>query len=268
MHSSAREANFQALLSDDREVRAHVSDLVEVYENIRAEDVRGTRLAHMVDAAHPTQQEPSLVYDRTRMRQSSLPDSVLTPFIRFLNCKQQTTVCSTNLDGPPDTAIPREAKFLDKFSLRGVEYSTVRCRIRNSHVLFRHFEPDTSRASNQPEPGQITHIFLHSSVPTSYTLPKHKPLHPGFYLCVRPYLSLQPELSNIDEMYRRFGFAGGFLCRRELAPPIIIEPCGIISHIAVTPLDVEEHHVMHILPMDRVRLSLCTSAAKRLRIRE
>jgi len=166
-------------------------------------------------------------------------------------------VCSTNLDGPPDTAIPREAKFLDKFSLRGVEYSTVRCRIRNSHVLFRHFEPDTSRASNQPESGQITHI---SSIPL---FPHHtpflniKPLHPGFYLCVRPYLSLQPELSNIDEMYRRFGFAGGFLCRRELAPPIIIEPCGIISHIAVTPLDVEEHHVMHILPMDRVRLSLC-----------
>ena len=264
MHSSAREANFQALLSDDCEVRAHVGELVEVYENIRAEDVRGTRLAHMVDAAHPMQQEPSLVYDRTRMRQSSLPDSVLTPFVRFLNCK------STNLDGPPDTAIPREARFLDKFSLRGVEYSTVRCRIRNSHVLFRHFEPDGSRASNQPEPGQITHIFLHSSVPTSYTPPKqkHKPLHPGFYLCVQPYLSLQPELSNIDRMYRRFGFAGGFLCRRELAPPIIIEPCGIISHIAVTPLDVEEHHVMHILPMDRVRLSLCTSGAKRLRIRE
>jgi hypothetical protein len=266
MHSSAREANFQALLSDDRDVRTHVGDLVEVYENIRAEDVRGTRLAHMVDAAHPTQQEPSLVYDGTRMRQSTLPDSLLAPFVQFLNRKQQTAVRSTNLDGPPGTAISREAKFLDKFSLRGVEYSTVECRIRNSHVLFRHFEPD---ASNQPEPGQITHIFLHSFVSTSPRPPKNnEPLHPGIYLCVRPYVSLQPELSNIDQMYRRFGFAGGFLCRRELAPPIIIEPCGIISHVAVTPLDVEEHHVLHILPMDRVRFSLCTSGAKRLRIRE
>jgi hypothetical protein len=63
-------------------------------------------------------------------------------------------------------------------------------------------------------------------------------------------------------MYRRFGFAGGFLCRRELAPPIIIEPCGIVSHIAVTPLDVEEHHVMHVLPMDRVRLSLYLRSEK------
>jgi hypothetical protein len=49
-----REANFQALLSDDSEMRSHVSDLVEVYEAFRTEDVRGTRLAHIVDAAHVT----------------------------------------------------------------------------------------------------------------------------------------------------------------------------------------------------------------------
>jgi hypothetical protein len=75
---------------------------------------------------------------------------------------------------------------------------------------------------------------------------------------VQPYLSLQTnsELSNMDQMYRRFGFAGGFLCRRELAPPIIIEPSGIISHVAVTPLLIKEHQVLHILPMDRVCLSL------------
>ena len=58
MHSSVREANFQALLSDDRELRSHVSDLVEVYDTIRTEDVRGTRLAHMV---HVTQSQPDLV---------------------------------------------------------------------------------------------------------------------------------------------------------------------------------------------------------------
>ncbi|KAF8470345.1 hypothetical protein DFH94DRAFT_604409, partial [Russula ochroleuca] len=49
MHSSIREANLQALLLDDSEVRSQVSNLVEVYESIRAEDVCGTCLAHMVD---------------------------------------------------------------------------------------------------------------------------------------------------------------------------------------------------------------------------
>ena len=58
MHSSVREANFQALLSDDRELRSHVSDLVEVYDTIQTEDVRRTRLAHMV---HVTQSQPDLV---------------------------------------------------------------------------------------------------------------------------------------------------------------------------------------------------------------
>jgi hypothetical protein len=58
----------------------------------------------------------------------------------------------------------------------------------------------------------------------------------------------------MDQMYRKFGFAGGFLCRRELAAPIIIEPSSVISHVAVTPLAIEEHRVLHILPMDRVRI--------------
>jgi hypothetical protein len=55
-------------------------------------------------------------------------------------------------------------------------------------------------------------------------------------------------------MYRRFGFAGGFLCQRELAPVVIIEPSDIVSHVAITPLCINEHLLLHILPMDRVRL--------------
>jgi hypothetical protein len=258
MHSSARDANLRALLLDDSEVCSQVGDLVEVYENICAEDVRGTRLAHMVDVVRLTQQEPNLVYDGTRLRKSNLPGSVLVPFIQFLKCKQQTTGDVTGLDGPPCTEIHPEARFLDKFSLRGVQYSTINHRTRNSHILFRHSQSDASKAPSQPEPGQIMYIFLHSGVSTPHTAlrtapPAHKPLHPDLYLCVRPYLSLQPELSNMDQMYRKFGFAGGFLCRRKLATPIIIEPSSIISHVAVTPLVIKEHPMLHILPMDRVR---------------
>ena len=272
MHSSVREANLQALLSDDSELRTHIGDLVGVYENTRTEDVRGTRLAHMVDAVCLTQQEPgpNLIYDGTSLHVSSLPDSVLAPFVRFLTCKQQATEGSTSLDGlPGPTAIPREAKFLDKFLLRGVEYSTECCRMRNSHVLLQCFQSDASGAPNHPVPGQITHIFFHSNVPTGipYSPPHdHNLLHPDFYLCVQPYLPLQPKLSNIDQMYRKFSFAGGFVCRRELAPAIIIKPCDIISHVAVTPLDVKGHQVLHILPMDRVCPSLHTSRAKQLMI--
>jgi hypothetical protein len=270
MHSSIREANLHALLSDDSEVHSHVGNLVEVYEGIRAQDVRGTRLAHMVDAVHFTGQEPNLVYDGTRLRESNLPDFVLAPFVRFLNYKQQATVDSTGRDNPPGTAIHPGAKFLDKFSLRGVQYSTGSCRTRNSHILFRNPQLDACNGPSEPQPGQITHIFLHFGVPTSHTLskPKCKPRHPDVYICVRPYLSLQPELSNVDQMYRRFGFAGGFLCRRELASPVIIYPSNIISHVAVTPFHIKGYPVLHILPMDRVRrCCLYTSKMKRLKIR-
>ncbi len=250
MHSSVREANFQALLSDDSEVRSHVGNLVEVYEDIRAEDVRGTRLAHMVDAVRLTQQEPNLVYDGKHLHESRLPHSILTPFVTFLKRKQQATGEATGLCGP---ATNPEVKFLDKFSLRGVQYSTMSCRRRNSHILFRRFQSDTSRAPSQPEPGQIIHIFLHSLAPTHHArLYDSSPLHPVLYVCVQPYHSLRPELSDLDQMYRRFDFAGGFLCRRELAPLVVIEPSSIISHAAVTPLLIKEHEVLHILPMDRV----------------
>jgi hypothetical protein len=255
MHSSVREANLQALLLDNSEVRSHVGNLVEVYENICAEDVRGTRLAHMVDMDHVVQQGPKLVYDRACLRESSLPDSALLPFLRFLKRKKQAAGDATGQDSSPGTAMHPKVKLLDKFSLRGVQYSTEKYRTRNSHILFGRHQLDGPKAPSQSEPGQIVYIFLHSDVSTPHTTsPKHEPLHPDLYLCVRPYPSLQPELRNMDQMYRRFGFAGGFLCRREPAPLIIIEPSSIISHVAVTPLLINEHQVLHILPMDRVCL--------------
>jgi hypothetical protein len=185
MHSSVREANLQALLLDDSEVHSHIGNLVKVYENICAEDVCRMRLANMVDVVHLMQQESNLVYDGTRLCESSLPDSVLIPFIRFLKRKQQATGGTTSLDSTLATAIHPEAKFLDKFSLRGVQYSTVKYRMHNSHIVFGHYQLDTSKAPSQPELGQIIYIFLHPGVSTPHTTPsKHKPLHPDLYLYV------------------------------------------------------------------------------------
>ena len=255
MHSSVREANFQALLSDDSEMRSHVSDLVEVYETFRTEDVRGTRLAHMVDAAHVTQPQPDLVYDETRLRKSRLPDSALASFIQFLNCKYHFAAGSSNLNSLAHTVISPEANFLDSFSLRGVQYSTKSYRTRNSHILFRFFQGNASTAPGRSMPGQITHIFLHSLPPSLHSrAAQGSSRRPAVYICVQPYGSLQPELRDIDRMYRKFGFAGGFLCRRELAPAVVIEPSNIVSHVAVTPLCIKTHPLLHILPMDRVCL--------------
>ena len=222
------------------------------------------RLAHMIDAVHLTQQSADITYDGNIVRELSLPNDILAAFRQFLCCKHAELKGTDTAEGSSTAVASPDAnlKILDKFSLRGVQYSTASRRARDSHVSFRtaHLQPEMCKPLHSSQPGQIMHIFLHSHVPT----PRRHGFpgqchHQSVYVCVRPYASLQPtlepKLRTIDQTYRRFGFAGGFLCRNDFTPPFIIEPLGIISHVAVTPLTIGGHNVLHILPMDRVRFS-------------
>jgi hypothetical protein len=252
MRSSAREAKLQALLFDHSEVREGVDELVKTYQAFRTEDVRGTRLAHMVDMAQLTQQ-PDFVFDETCLRDMSIPEAVLLPLAQFLNRKHTTTIYSSG--GSYGISVSPKAKFLDKFSLRGVQYSTESCRICNSHILFRSPRPDSTESLAKPEPGQIIYAFLHYQIQVGlHRAPEDKGQvhYPSICLCVRPYLPVQPELKDVDESYQRFGVAGGFLSARKLGPPIVVDVSSIISHVAITPLEIRGCEVLHILPMDRV----------------
>ncbi|KAH9057788.1 hypothetical protein EDB87DRAFT_1564659, partial [Lactarius vividus] len=263
MHSSAREAKLQALLFDHSEVHEHVGELAKTYEAFLNEDSRGTRLAHMVDMAHLTQQ-PDFVFDEACLRDANLPDAILPLLVQFLNQRHRTTIYST--DGCHGISVLPRAKFLDKFSLRGVQYLTASHQTRNSRVFFRPPKLDPSESLAHPELGQIIHVFLHSQINISSAQDDEGRLaNPSIYLCIQPYLPLQSELSNIDTSYRRFGFAGGFLSAQELGPPIIIDQSSIISHMAVTPLEIMGCKALHVLPMDRVSVSL-TSKEKMLTV--
>jgi hypothetical protein len=252
MRSSAREAKLQALLFDHSEVRERVDDLVKTYEAFRAEDVRGTRLAHMVDKSQLTQQ-PDFIFDETCLHDMRIPDAVLLPLAQFLNRKHSTTVyCS---ESSSSILVSPNAKFLDKFSFRGVQYSTSSCRIRNSRILFRPPKLDSGESLVKPEPGQIIYAFLHYQTRVDlHRAPEDEAQvhNPSICLCIQPYLPVQPELKDVDETYRRFDFAGGFLSARELGPPTIVDASSIISHVAITPLEIRGHRVHHILPLDRV----------------
>jgi len=256
MRSSAREAKLQALRFDHHEVRERVGELTKTYEAFLAEDVHGTRLAHMVDTAQLTQSS-EFTFDEACLCDAILPDAVLHLLVQFLNQKHRATVYSTN--GSPGISISPIAKFLDKFSLRGVQYSTVSCRRRNSHVLFRPSKLDSSSLESlaDPELGQIIHVFLHSQDNAPSAQEDEERLHnPSIYICVQPYVPVTSEISDVDKSYRRFGFAGGFLSTQKLGPPIIVDQSSIISHVAVTPLEIRGYNVLHVLPMDRVSVSL------------
>ena len=248
MRSSAREAKLQALLFDHGEVRERVDELAKTYQAFLAEDARGTRLAHMIDMAQLIQQ-PDFVFDETCLRDMILPDAVLLPFSQFLRQEHATTT-----DRSPGLSVSRRAKFLDKFSFRGVQYSTASSRTRNSHVLFKPLKLDSSESSINPESGQIIHAFLHPQINTRRAREdaEGQVRYSSICLCIQPFVPVQPELSNVDKSYRRFGFAGGFLSAQTLGSPVIVDGSSIISHVAVTPLKIRGYEVFHVLPMDRV----------------
>ena len=250
MHGSAREAKLQALLSDHSEVREQVGELTKTYESILAEDVRGTRLAHMVGATWLTQWL-DVAFDETRLLDSNLTDATLVLLAHFLNRKYRTSRYRSG--SSLRNILSTKAKLLDKFSLRGVQYSTAGSRTRNSHVFFR-LPPqvDASESLAHPEPGQITDIFLHSQFGTPEARGETRSHKPSIYLCIRPYVPLRSDLSDVDKSYRQFGFAGGFLSERVLGAPMVVDYSSIISHIAVTPMKIRGCEILHVLPMDRV----------------
>jgi hypothetical protein len=250
MRSSAKEAKLHALLFDHGEVRERVDELAKIYQAFLAEDVRGTRLAHMIDMSQLTQQ-PDLIFDEMGLRDMILPDDVLLPFLQFLHQKHATTIRST--DRSPGLSLLPRAKFLDKFSFRGVQYSTASSRTCNSHVLFRPPRLDSSESPTNPESGQIIHAFIHSQINTHHAREDEgRVRYSSICLCIQPYQPVQPELSDVDKSYRRFDFAGGFLSAQALGPPIIVDASSIISHVAVTRLKIRGYDVLHFLPMDRV----------------
>src|SRR5258708_6899964 len=250
MCSSVREAKLHALLCNNGKVDKQVNELVKTYQTFLTKDVCGTHLAHMIDMTQLTQQ-PDLIFDEMCLHDMILPDAVLLPFSQFLHQKHATTIHSTNRS-PGLLVLPR-AKFLDKFSFQGVQYSTMRSWTCNNHILFRPPKLDSSESLTNLEPGQIIHAFLHSQINTYRAQEDEGRVHySSICLCIQPYLPIQPELSDVDKSYRRFGTAGGFLLAQTLGPPVIVNASSIISHMAVTPLKIREYEVLHVLPMDRV----------------
>jgi hypothetical protein len=262
MHSSAREAKLQALLFDHGEVREHVDELAKTYQAFLAEDTHGTRLAHMIEKAQLTQQL-DFIFEETCLHDMILPDAVLLPFLQFLHQKHASTTHST--DRFPGLSVLPRAKFLDKFSFRGVQYSTASSRTRNSRVLLRPPKLDSSESLANPEAGQIIHAFLHSQINTHRALEDEgRVRYSSICLCIQPYVPVQPELGDVDKSYRRFGFAGGFLSAQTLGPPVIVDTSSIISHVAVMRLNIRGYGVLHVLPMDRVSCLPLISRAESL----
>jgi len=178
---------LQTLLKDDTEVCSHVGDLVEVYKSILAEDVCRTHLAHMINTVHLTQKTADIAYDEDSLHETSLSNAIIAALTKFLHCKHPGLSEKDGVKGSSASVASSKAKVLDRFSLHGVQYSTASHRACDSQVFFQPPLPlsEMSELKPSPEPGQITHIFLHPQAlaPCHPTSPgQHH--QPPIYICV------------------------------------------------------------------------------------
>lgn len=206
--TTARNANLWAMLSDNQDVRSTVADMIGTMESIAKEDVRGFRLASMLD---PTLPEFTL---NTRAKPLILNNNHLRLFCNLLHFLGRTGAVE-------------EVLSVDAISYRGVTYGTFASRdSRNSTVIF--YSQD-SHAKKVKKSGVIDIIFQHES---------------SIYLVVQEHPPM--ERRDLVDPYRPFGVFAGYLCEAKPSTSHVIELSQVISHFALTELPDSLIHVMPV----------------------
>ena len=232
LRGSIRNANLLAVLADDEEIRGSVLELMETLEAIQNEDIRGFRLATMLDPTMPELPSNSRL---KRGVQGVLDDQ---QFEMFLNLRL------------PDRLL-NEVLFFEEISYNGVCYGSHPSHFRNSTIMFRRAQ----QGAQGTQAGIIEAIFKHS-LGTAVESQGAE----GYFLTVRCYASINRP--DFEDPYRSFGFAAGFLCKKTPVKTQVINLSQVVSHFVLTPLD--EIDAIHILPVDRVSVlfsSLKTGAS-------
>lgn len=201
-------------IMQDRRLQDSVRPLVEAFSKVSNEDHRGTRLA---DEAHFPPNKPPKVVTLNRHIQGHL--------LQLVNST------STASSASPHTS---NALELEKVSISGVIYASEKSLPRDSNIIFRRPGGSSQRV------GRVKSIFQVSYQPgvTFLAVTQHK-------------LIANSDARNV---YRRFGFAGGFLCDAEEDGRLfVIRSEDVVCHFAKTTLHPAEERLMHALPLNAVR---------------
>lgn len=228
MTSVCRSSNLQALI-DTCDLPVQADPLLAAYRAVLSEDHRGTRLAD--EDHHPPTKPPCF---------ETLDNEFYQLLLQALNRKFGTTGYAS--EGGQALPVTRRVKQLEKVSIRGVVYAREKSLPRDSNVLFRRLGGSSSRV------GRIWSIFrLQHPTPGG-------PMMETTYIIVREYLPLSDEM--MQSQYTRFGFAGGFLCHSARWSGFhVVELTDIICHFAKTTIRHDGGDFMHVLPLNKVRIS-------------
>lgn len=224
MHSVCRSSNLQAFI-DTSDFPEEAGPLLTAYESVVNEDHRGTRLAD--EDHHPPTKPPG---------SEMLDNEPYQLLLQMLDKKFGITGYTSNA-----LPVTQYVGQLEKVSIRGVVYACEKSLPRDSNILFRRFGGSSSRV------GRIELIF-HLQHPTPYGL-----MVGATYVLVRECLPFFDEA--VQSQYRQFGFAGGFLCHTETWRSHVVELNDIICHFAKTAVQNGGGNLMHVLPLNKVRIS-------------
>lgn len=228
-----------ALLRHDRAIQETIPEVVEAYERFAAEDARGTRLANLAAASHPSE-DIALLGSRTP---ELISHELYTKYVAAIIPEDQYH------QRPPS----RSVCFAQKIAIRGVRYASADVNERDSDVIFRRVEPGSR---SQTCAGRIDKIFtapsLASSDPNAVTV----------FVVIQPYRPL-PATSNeetlaLDRVCRSFHPVAGYLSSSQRQESCVVRATDIVCHFAKLSLDevLLDDNVIHVLQLDRVSIYL------------
>jgi len=222
LRGAVRNANLSAILSDDDDLQNVVADLVETMDVIEKEDIRGFRLASIVDPMTPG----------FTANAKSIPGSLDDAHFQLLSSLPQADGHAYSLN---------KALFLEEISHNGVCYGTYNSsHYLNSAILFR-------QSDSVIQAGVIQNIFEYS-FSTSSLGGRVELEKKDYFLTLHVYAPI--NRANFCDPYLPFGFAAGYLCDSQHIGAVVIKLNQVVSHFVLTPI--EEIDAIHILPVDRV----------------
>ncbi|KAJ6450226.1 hypothetical protein C8R47DRAFT_1084487 [Mycena vitilis] len=219
MNATARAANLKAILADNPDVRACVSEAVKTYQHVSTRDSRGFRLAQMIDPDDTHfDSEAQSRWGALSMLERQLLQEYLS--WRYGDFDLQSWTASGSI--------------MDQISVEGVRYArkNVLKRDQDSNIIFN--VPGTEDNA----PGEILNIFRYW-----HTTPANTEIQ-GTYLVVNRF-SQNPVLDRPDP-YREQPPLFGYLATTTPLETSIIEARHIRSHFALTPITYNGQDLMYI----------------------
>jgi hypothetical protein len=240
MNATCRSANLRTLLQDEK-TKEIISELVEAYNKMATEDIRGTRLSDLQNPSATVR----VVGEKRGKALLDLPSYHALQTLLNRMAGEESYEIDVGKVKRGQFLLRRNVTVFRKVFISGVYYASTMTSERDSNIAFR-----TGRGDMEEfETGQIARIFVFpQAVENGHSRQE-------IFLEVRRFKKLDDMDAKSDD-YRKFGFAGGYLCYNCFHQiPSIVEPSQVISHVAKTsPFTIPNiaTECVHILLLDQV----------------